>query len=305
MTMQILVPLDGSPFSEQAIPQAFRLAQFARGTVHLVRVLLPTPALELIAIPDERLTADERRAAQGYLEELAAKAPQGVSAHAAVLTGPVVTALSNYIAEANMEMVVMTTHGRTGLTRTFLGSVADELTRSVKVPLLLLRPYMGDDGLNVDPLYARRILIPLDGSQLAEQALDRAVEVGGLTGARYTLLQVVPPPVLSTYPDTVETQTAREHEHAIDCAHEYLETVADRLRMVGLRVETEVTTHDDIAAGIVQEAIADSADMIVMATHGRSGWKRLTLGSVAQEVLHTAWLPLLVVRGSEAAVPAA
>jgi nucleotide-binding universal stress UspA family protein len=307
MSMQILVPLDGSPFSEQAVAQAFRLAQFLRGTVHLVRVLVPTPVIssEMIAVADERLFADERRAAEKYLEQQAGHAPQGIGTNTALVTGPVAKALADYIASAGIGIVVMTTHGRTGLGRTILGSVADELVRTVNVPMLLLRPQKTDEGMVVEPLYTRRILIPLDGSQLAELALEQAVEIGSLTGARYTLLQVVKSPFPDTYAATVEMQISdAEHEHEVELAREYLETVAARLRAVGLRVETVVTTHDRVAAGIMQEAIANDADLIAMVTHGRSGWKRFALGSVAQEVLHNAPLPLLVLRGSEAAIPA-
>jgi nucleotide-binding universal stress UspA family protein len=307
MSMEILVPLDGSPFSEQAVTQAFRLAQFSKGTVHLVRVLVPTPVIssEMIAVMDERVFAEERRAAQVDLEQQAGGAPLGIRTNTALLIGPVVKCLADYVASAGIGIVVMATHGRTGLGRTILGSVADELVRTLKVPVLLLRPQKGDEGMLVDPLYTRRILIPLDGSKLAELALEQAVEVGWLTGARYTLLQVVQPPFAETYAAAVEMQMSdAEREHEVESAREYLETVAARLRAVGLRVETVVTTHDRVAAGIVQEAIANDADMIAMVTHGRSGWKRFALGSVAQEVLHNAPLPLLVLRGSEAAIPA-
>jgi nucleotide-binding universal stress UspA family protein len=308
MSMQILVPLDGSRFSEQAVTQAFRLAQYSKGTVHLVRVLVPVPVIssELIAVTDERVLADERRAAQQYLEHQASRAPLGVLTKCVLLTGAVAGSLSDYIDRAGIGIIVMTTHGRSGVGRAMLGSVADELVRSVKVPLLLLKPQKGDHGPVVETVYTRRILIPLDGSPLSEQAIEQAVEVGWLTGARYTLMQVVPPPFLETYADTVEAQISQaEHEHTIAAALDYLEGVAQRLRAVNLRVETVVVTHDSVASGIVQEAVANDVDMIAMVTHGRSGWKRLALGSIADEVLHTAHLPLLVVRGCECCVAAA
>ena len=305
MSLQILVPLDGSRFSEQAIPQAVRLAQRSRGSVHLVRVLTVAPLIssEMIAVLDDRAVADERRGAQAYLDQQTSGAAASVNAYSVLLNGPVVRSLSDYIARAGIELVVMTTHGRTGLGRTLLGSVADALVRAVHVPVLLLRPHKGDTGPVVDNLATRRIIVPLDGSPLAEQALEQAAEIEWLSGAHYTLLQVVSPPFPETYAAAVETQiSSAEEEHTIERAHEYLEPVADRLRAAGLSVDTVVSTQASSAAAIVQEAVASDADMIVMVTHGRSGWKRFTLGSVTQQVLHNATRPLLLMRSSKSAL---
>jgi nucleotide-binding universal stress UspA family protein len=306
MTMQILVPMDGSRFSEQAIPSAYKIAQLNRARVHLVRVLgAPRVVASEMGLIDGGFDAEQWQSADDYLVTHARRAPLGVQTRSVTLTGPVVKSLTAYVASAGIDMIIMTTHGRTGLGRAWLGSVADGLVRSVKVPVVLLRPQKGANGPEVEPLQLRRILIPLDGSDLAEQAVESAVQLGWLTGARYTLMQVVNPVLPETYADIVEQQMHEpdyELEHMRTLSREYLETTAERLRAVGLRVETVVVTHTETTAGIVQQAMASEADLIAMATHGRGGWKRFVLGSVAQGVLHRAHLPLLVLRTQEAAV---
>ncbi len=301
--MQILVPLDGSPFSEQALECASEIAQRARARLHLVRVQAePVIATaEIAPTYDRRLNAELWRAASEYVAAQAATVSStfGVPTRSVVLNGPIAQAIANYVAKANINLVVMASHGRTGFGRALLGSVADALTRILAVPVLLLRPHKGGDGPEVQPFRSNRILIALDGSEFAEQIIEPAVELGWLTGARYTLLQVIPPPIAETYPTAVAAQIDdHELKHIREQAKEYLEGVANRLRAVGLRVDTVVSAHAQTTAGIIQESIACEADVIAMATHGRSGWKRLALGSVAQQVLHAAHLPLLVLKGA-------
>jgi nucleotide-binding universal stress UspA family protein len=306
--MQILVPLDGSRFSEQALTSAYKIAQLSKAIVHLVRVIRPAvPVSAEVGFVSNPAIREIKEEAREYLAEHAARAPLGVATRIAVLHGPATIAqtVADYIARADIRMAVMTTHGRTGFGRMWVGSVADELVRIVKIPVLLLRPHKSEAGLELECWHARHILVPLDGSERAEEALEAAVELGWLTGARYTLVQVVRPLVFETYADAVESQLDdHETEHELERSRDYLENVAERLRALGFHVETQAVVHVNIAQGILQEVIASDADMIALATHGRSGWKRLALGSVAQEMLHRSHLPLLLLRTVDAAVGA-
>jgi nucleotide-binding universal stress UspA family protein len=181
-----------------------------------------------------------------------------------------------------------------------LGSVADALARTLTVPILLLRPSKTAHGPRVGPLNFGRILIPLDGSEFAQQVIEEAVDVGWPVGARYTLLQVLTPPYPPVY-DPVRKDDAEFQLLQVQ-AREYLESVACKLRKNGLQVDTVVVTHMDTAAAIIQESIACEADLIAMTVHGRSGWQRLLMGSVAERVLHDAQLPLLILKGTNAEV---
>ena len=170
--------------------------------------------------------------------------------------------LARDAATAGIDLVIMSTHGRTGLGRLWNGSEADVLMRTVKVPVMLLRPHTGQTGPVVECWDARRILIPLDGSERAEAALKSAVELGWLTGARYTLLQVVRPPVRETYAHQVAAQLdEHEIEHELLLARSYLESVANRLRLGFLNADTLAVVHGNIAQAIEHKALEQRADM--------------------------------------------
>jgi nucleotide-binding universal stress UspA family protein len=302
MKTQILVPLDGSRFSEQALPYALEMARRAGAIVHLVKVhAVPAPPstyLDSGLYFNAELDAELRQGELDYLQRLADSARgQGLTVRAVLLEGPIVTALEAYVRTAEISLVVMTTHGRGGLSRAWLGSVADSLVRGVTVPVLLLRP-RGDDAAQGRPFGLKHILIPMDGSELSEQVLEHAIALGRLTGARYTLVQVMPPPVVMPAAEIVGV-AALPPEDVADLraqADRYLDSLANRMRADGLLVDTVVVMQHQSALGILEEALECDADLIAMATHGRGGWQRVALGSVADKVLRGTSVPLLLIR---------
>jgi nucleotide-binding universal stress UspA family protein len=191
----------------------------------------------------------------------------------------------------------MTTHGRGGLERAWLGSVADALVRCCSVPILLLRPGESTPDIAQVPQF-KRILIPLDGSALAEQILAPALELGGLAHAEYTLLRAVEPFVLVGYAPVAQASRLdlKLTQEGLAEAQRYLDRVAERLRAAGRPPRTRALLAEQSAAAILDEARRQDADLIAMATHGRSGLARLLLGSVADKVLRGATLPVLMVR---------
>ena len=303
MPLRILVPLDGSPFSEQAVRSAYKIAQLSRGSVHLARVIWPEVNVSTKAgLGANPAINDLREQAEKYLREHARRAPLGMIPRTAVLYGPgsVAELLARYIAMVGIDLVVMSTHGRTGLGRLWTGSEADALVRITKLPILLVRPHKGETGFEAECWSAHHILIPLDGSERAEAALEPAVELGWLTRARYTLVRVVRPQVVETYADVISAQLdEHEIEHELRHARDYLEGVADRLRALRFRVNTRAVVHSNVAQAIAHEAQEQRADMIALGTHGRSGWSRLTAGSVTQDIVHEAHVPVLAVRSVE------
>jgi nucleotide-binding universal stress UspA family protein len=204
--------------------------------------------------------------------------------------------LVSYATATDTDLIVMTTHGRGGLARLWLGSVADALVRASAVPVLLLRPGEQIARVAHPPLF-RQILIPLDGSALAEQILEPARDLGKLTQAQYTLLHVVEPRVLVRWgPYTTPTDLDFEgtQRRQADAQH-YLERVARPLRAAGLPVHARVLMAEQ-ATAILEEASWQEIDLIAIATHGRSGLARLLLGSVADKVLRRVAIPLLLYR---------
>jgi nucleotide-binding universal stress UspA family protein len=240
---------------------------------------------------------ENRRADARYLITLAGRAGAGGCVQPPrvfSVDGNVAEALSHHIDTESVDLVVMTTHGRGGLSRAWLGSVADRLIRTTHVPVLLWRPHAAAIAVPGAAALPSHILIPLDGSALAESIIEPALALGALSKARYTLVQVVQPPL---------NASAACSSHAMCDAMcvkrgsiAYLERCAMRLRARGLEVDVRVVMQDNAAAGISEEAINAGCDLIAMATHGRTGWSRLALGSVADKVLRSAPVPMLVLR---------
>jgi nucleotide-binding universal stress UspA family protein len=302
MTRTILVPLDGSAFSEQALPVAEKLARGTDAALHIVRIhVTPTHAplsLEGMPVTDPDQDALRWEAERAYVMRVAARLG-GLARYprTSILNGPVSEVLDTYARLNQIDLIVMSTHGRSGLARAWMGSVADALVRSTHIPVLLVRPVEEAATAAASP-GPPRILIALDGSRLAEGVVEPALDLGRALDADFMLVRVVNPlgPAgdLSAViaPGMVKAMAA-QHEAE---AQSYLTEIAWWLRDRGLRVETKVLMSDRPADAILTEAVRQRADFLAMATHGRSGLPRLLLGSVAGRVLSGAKVPLLLCR---------
>ncbi len=319
MMRSILVPLDGSPFGEQALPLALGIARRARAGLHLAHVhLLPAP-LFLEARPNVENTGDPggRRRAHDYLLQAAERlrTAADVAVTVTVLEGGIAEALQDHVREAEIDLVVMTTHGRGPLSRFWLGSIAEELVRRAPVPVLLVRPQEAPPDPAREPVL-ENVIVPLDGSAFAEQILEPALALGGLYRARFTLVRVVPPipwiaSTTSEYlvgmagqppVENLWTETQRYVEHEKAEARQYLDHVAARLRDAGHQVETRVVVNQPPVAGVLEVARGQTAPLLALETHGRRGFSRLLLGSVADKVVRGAPGPVLVHRPRNGAV---
>ncbi len=309
MYRSLLVPLDGSPFGEQALPLALAIARRAAAAVQVVHVLAPLASVyaDSIFVPDPRLEGQVRAHQQDYLDSIVRRL-QGtapVRASAALLDGEPAAALEAHAAVCGADLVVMTTHGRSPLGRLWMGSVADTLLRHLPLPLLLIRPRPDGGEAPRDPA-PRHILLPLDGSPLAEQMVEPAVALGTLTGADFTLLRVIKPMLpaqfalehggMGTSLEHLLEEIENAHEHVRRQAETYLEGIAAKLRERGLKVRTHVAVEEQPALAILHEAVPPAIDLIALQTHGRGGLPRLLLGSVADKVVRGAGVPVLVQR---------
>jgi nucleotide-binding universal stress UspA family protein len=300
MFRSLLVPLDGSSFSENALPFALNIAKLAGATVQLLHVhgtlIYTTGGSALDSGGDESVWKQERT----YLNQTIARwqvAAPGVPMGSALLEGSVPDALREQMS-GKAELMVMTTHGRGPASRFWLGSVTDALVRTATVPLLLLRPSEQAPPLALSPPF-HHMMISLDGSDLAEQALGPALQLGRLMLTRYTLLRVVKP-VVSLDPTTGWSATTDINEPStrqwLDEAQAYLDRIGERLRGQGLTVQTRLVLHTHPADAILEETAEQGVDVIALATHGRGGLQRLLLGSVADKVLRGGTTPLLICR---------
>jgi nucleotide-binding universal stress UspA family protein len=304
MMRNILVPLDGSDFGEQALPRAVELAQRHDAKLHLVHVhslpVLPM-SMDGMGVFDPDWPQRQRDEESAYVERLANTRVRSAVPAVVVrlLDEPIGEALASYIRDEAIDFVVMTTHGRGGLSRAWLGSVADELVRSTDVPLLLMRPT--DEGVP-EIAAAPHVLLPLDGSPLSEAAIEPAVRLAGPEG-RITLLHILPPMYVAgaPYGAGVVSFDAAAHEIEKVRGTRYLREVAERLQQRVANVGTEIATHAQPARAIAQAISATGADVVAIATHGRGGVARWALGSVADKVIRSGDVPVLVVRPRVAA----
>ena len=294
MYKQIMVPLDGSTFAEAALPLALALSRKTRAGIHFVSVLEPTPAFDY-----DEWEAAARAWSEGYLDNVAGRVrgESGGAVTTGLRSGQVVETLLTEAGAKHADLVVMATHGRGALSRAWLGSVADALLRQAKMPVLFVRPSEGPAPASV-PAGTETILIPLDGSDLSEEALEHATELGELFGSAYHLTRVVANFIDIASPYTPHTMQMNQNilADAKASAIEYLEERADHMRRRGLRVTTSVAVDAQAGHGILSEAEAVGCDLIAMATHGRSGMGRLVLGSTADKVLRGTHVPLLLYR---------
>lgn len=292
MLRTILVPLDGTPFGEQALPVATAVARRTGARVRLAHVHRPVPVDQqtLGATAEFAAREEDRRKLARVAGELAAA---GVPAEHALLDGPVAETLVRHAAEVAADLVVMTTHGRGPLSRAVLGSVADSLVRRLTAPTLLVRP-TDPAAPHGPPPPVRHLLVALDGTKAAEAVLPKAVELGEAMGARFTLLRVVS--TVPAYPipaGVVPPGLDEEVMRVRAAAAAYLERVAAPLRDKGLDVRTLVAVDPDPGRAILEEAHDLGCDLIALESHGRSGLARLLHGSVTGDVVRHATTPVL------------
>jgi nucleotide-binding universal stress UspA family protein len=304
MYRSILVPLDGSVFAEDALSVALGIARRSGAKLVIARVHVArfSPIEDLGGLVD-RAARDEE---QAYLKEVVKRLTDAtaVSVQSALLESPVADALCEYAKSAGVGLIVMTTHGRGPLARAWLGSVADKLVRKAPIPILLTRPQESKPSLDQAPVF-RRVLIPLDGSSFAEQAVEAATALGSLTEAEYVLVQVVEPMIRGGHMETSLTSPSEPgiirrlqllHDEDKANAGAYLEKIAQQLKSQGYRAEIRVIVNEQAAVALLDAAKEVKANAIALCTHGRRGLPRLFLGSVADKMLRGASLPMLIHR---------
>jgi nucleotide-binding universal stress UspA family protein len=241
------------------------------------------------------LVLPDRAGAERYLERLADEIPADVTVGTRVLRGRAADELLRHFASTPDAIVVMSTHGRGGLGRLVFGSVADKVMRAAPVPVVLIR----EDG-KLSSQGLRNLLVPLDGSELAEAMLPLAVELARNSGAALHLVRIVEPFWTGQYiayaPEAVYLNSEQIGELEAEAqaeARTYLDDTATGLRAQDIRVVWEVRVGKP-ADEIVRAAQTTDADLILMSSHGRGGLRRWAFGSVANEVLHRGVVPVMI-----------
>ncbi|MCE9583830.1 MAG: universal stress protein [Planctomycetes bacterium] len=279
MYRRILVPVDGSSLSEYAIPFAVEIARRGKGEVRLLRAM---PESLIVTDIPVSVQASVRKIAQTDMEKLKkAFDSKEVPVSTDLRIGfPVEEVLR---AATKSDLVVMTTHGRGGLARWVMGSVADKVVRLAAKPVLALHPPAKKTLATAQAAALRMfrdIAVPLDGSTLAERALAELKQFA-TSDAKLHFVRVV-------------AQTASAS--AVDLATNYLRDEASKFEARGIRITASVLKSDNPAEAICDYAVKSGCGMIAMATHGASGLTRWVLGGVTDKVMRHGPTPVMVIR---------
>lgn len=283
---RFLVPVDGSALAERAIPYAIALARATHGEITLLHA---TPEVTSSTGQEAELATAAR------LDEIVSQIRlQGLRAGTQTLGGDAARAILKAASATPTSMIVMTTHGRGGLGRWLYGSVAEQVLRDADLPILLISATCDYAWPTGRPI---KMLIPLDGSITAEAGMESARRLAESLEADAIFLRVVESaqsPELAFDPAHFRLDRP-EMDRGLTTAREYLDTLTNQPAPPFTSVDT-VVDEGAPASRIAALARQEGVDLIVMATHGRTGPARLVMGSIATATLHRAHVPILIVR---------
>jgi len=293
MIKTILVALDGSELAEQAIPITCAIATGAGAEVVLATAIVPHDGWTNGPVV-RRWKQEGQVAATAYLKlrrqqlrkrDIRVRGVRVEWGRPHVVIGAIAD-------EEGADLIAMTTHGRSGFARWVMGSVADKVLRTSRKPVLLVHSQDEAQTPEVREIQIKRILVPLDGSPLAESALPFVEDLAVSLHASLVLQDVVvPTPELSAAFLPYSTSILNELQAG---AKKYVDGVAKRIAKQGVRVETNVAVGQ-AAETILDAAKQTGADLIALSTHGRSGPVRWIMGSVADAVIRHSDRPCLVI----------
>jgi nucleotide-binding universal stress UspA family protein len=296
MPATILVPLDGSELAERALPVAERLARAANARLLIVRVLNSADQEPDATAPDVWAQGYLAEDYVGHAAEMARRAA-GVDTHSLVVYGATTDSILEAVRQHAPSLVVMATHGRSGLGRWLYGSTTDEVLRSLDIPVMVI-PF-ANPALVAARGRAHRILLALDGSERSLLLLQPVRQLAIELQAEIVLARLVEEPPMATARMAAHPPVLgdRGMDQQVAVARDQVEGVAQQLRSTvrGVSVRCE---PGDPARRIVEIADEEGADLIALVTRGRVGLRRLFLGSVATSTLRRTRVPVLLLRAA-------
>lgn len=291
MYEKMLVPLDGSELAEIALPYVEELAGRLGSAVTLMYVREPADdqSRHMYETYMQKMVEITKQGAQKSLARLVGKE---INVEPVIPAGDPAEEIIDYADKEKFGLIIMASHGRCGVGRWVLGSVADKVIRGTKLPVALIRakgarPDVREKGILM------KTLVPLDGSKTSEAVLPYVEELASKLKAEVTLLRVLTPDYWAYDMTLVERV-----ESARRSAKHYIEKAAAQLKQKGIAVKAEFREVEVGAAAekIIDLAAETNADLVAMATHGESGLTRWIFGSVAEQVLRGGNTPLLLVK---------
>lgn len=304
MYSKILVPLDGSDVAECVLPHVEALAaanQAVAVTFLYVVQPLDTPMVEHKF--KSQIESEAKSAAEHYLKNLISKLEYKEKAHGEVILGKAAEGIVDYAAENKMGLVLMSSHGLSGISRWISGSITDKVLHESKVPILRINASASREAF-YNKGQKMTVLVLLDGSELAEAVLDPVQEMAkqfGPESVDIVLLRVCelfahphhhyPPPMSLSWEEYLEYETKKCKGICLT----YLDKIKKRLKKDGLNVRSQVPVGNP-ADAIVEYINKNPVNLIALSTHGRTGISQWAFGSVANKIMHGASTPVLLIR---------
>ncbi len=311
MYSKVIVPLDGSDLSEQSLPYAELVAKSLGVPIELVQAydILPAGLLgagnrqEVVSTLEEGSRARALVSMESQRRRLEA---DGYNVNLVAQRGGAADVIVAVAGVDPTALVVMSTHGRSGISRWVMGSVTDKVLHTIPNPMLVVRANVL--GPAAPEASLKSVVVPLDGSALSELAIPHAISVAGALSAGISVLRITPTaghyrqqinmvtPEMGTVPDFDMAEPDELIAEDAQEATEYLDDVRNRMRIDHAHgVATDHQANDNIAQTIIDRA-NEQPSLVVMTTHGRSGMGRVVLGSVTDRVIRHSNLPVLVIR---------
>jgi nucleotide-binding universal stress UspA family protein len=286
---RLFIALDGSELSERAIAYARAIAK-ARGS----EVILFTVSIASVEQLDRPMKA--------YLELKAKELQsQGIKASSAIAYGSVPDEIISYADKNNIDLIIISTHGYSGIKRWVLGSVARKVLYGTGVQVLLIK----SKAPKISQIELKKLLLPLDGSPFSESPIPSIEQLTKGTGTEIVLTLVCEPPLVPSYGDHPINPTWEKHRDTLwseakNQASEYLKKMETKLKKRGMKVKSLVIPGElgRVAETILQTAQREKVDLIAMATHGRSAVSRWVYGGVANRIVEQSLQPVLLIRPS-------
>lgn len=283
MYAKILVPLDGSEESKSVLPYIRALSARYGSEADILGVGIGSKKRRVNRLLEEyiyRVTNDLNQ--------------DSVKAKPIIMYGRPAEQILMYAEENGIDLIIMATHGRSGIARWWLGSVAETVVNEARTPVCLVPNIIYEKKKLFNTASINTILLPLDGSNIGESALPHAEALAMKIGSSVSLIHVIPSPEALEV-NVIGLDFTRLNKAMHDSGENYLKDVAERIGKKGIKTNYKVVTGDP-ANMIVEYAAEIKADLIAMSTHGRSGIARWVLGSVADKILHEASMPVWLVR---------
>jgi nucleotide-binding universal stress UspA family protein len=286
---KILFPTDGSETASSAFDYAMAVASAHGATVHVLNVA-DTTDLSVTRVGGDVVDALEEDGTS-LVEEYAERAQAAdLSVVTDVYQGHPAETIVGYAEEFSIDLIVMPTHGRSGLQRYLLGSVTERVVETADIPILTVTPSEGEEFVYPP----QNILLPTDGSQCATLALEHAADIAHATDAELDLLTVVETASLG-----IDVRSTVVSDKLEDRATEILDTARETAEKAAVEEISTTTAHGQPYREIRSYITDNDVDLVVLGTHGETNFSRYVLGGVSDKLIRTSPIPVLLIPGSD------